>query len=71
MKNVIGMSDPNVMFKGPGPILYRFFFISRHCGNILRTCCYWIYGDHLWLPICMVPATWVIMGIGSIEYPPI
>ena len=20
MKNVIGMSDPNVMFKGPGPI---------------------------------------------------
>ena len=21
MKNVIGMSDPNVMFKGPGPLL--------------------------------------------------
>ena len=22
MKNVIGMSDPNVMFKGPGPIRF-------------------------------------------------
>ena len=24
MKNVIGMSDPNVMFKGPGPPLFTF-----------------------------------------------
>ena len=22
MKNVIGMSDPNVVFKGPGPLIY-------------------------------------------------
>ena len=25
MKNVIGMSDPNVMFKGPGPMLKKMF----------------------------------------------
>ena len=24
MKNVIGMSDPNVMFKGPGPLIVIF-----------------------------------------------
>ena len=23
------MSDPNVMFKGPEPILYRFFFLFQ------------------------------------------
>ena len=28
MKNVIGMSDPNVMFKGPGPLQGNVRFIS-------------------------------------------
>ena len=28
MKNVIGMSDPNVIFKGPGPILATFQTIT-------------------------------------------
>ena len=30
MKNVIGMSDPNVMFKGPGPLLEKVYVKSVH-----------------------------------------
>ena len=26
MKNVIGMSDPNVMFRGPGSLIYNLSF---------------------------------------------
>ena len=35
MNNVIGMSEPNVMFKGPGPLLYSLEIFLWEKGSSL------------------------------------
>ena len=49
MKNVIGMSDPNVMFKGPGPLSCpRYFYWYLNCpvppkaASLMKTLTFYI-----------------------------
>ena len=35
MKNVIGLSDPNVMFKGPGPLAKLVLVLANQNANYL------------------------------------